>query len=88
MSFLILRREEKQTGPVPATGVHAELLAEIEEAAKALLKFLALERIGTYHADGRDWWTRSDPLMERAQVLVKLIERRAGEVRDVGPRRS
>ena len=29
MSFLILRHEEKQTGPVPASGVHAELLAEI-----------------------------------------------------------
>ena len=29
MSFPILRREEKLTGPVPASGVHAELLAEI-----------------------------------------------------------
>ena len=29
MSFLILRHEEKQTGPVPASRVHAELLAEI-----------------------------------------------------------
>jgi hypothetical protein len=84
MSFLILRREEKQTGPVPASGVHAELLAELNATASALIKLIELERSGVYDGFGQGFWTGSDSVLNAARRLVALAERRAGELRDAG----
>jgi hypothetical protein len=81
MSFLILRREEKQTGPVPASGVHAELLAELNATASALIKLIELER-----SFEQGFWTGSDSVLNAARQLVRLAEQRAGELRDAGPR--
>jgi hypothetical protein len=43
----IFNRAE-QTGPRPATGTHAEQLAEISQGASALNKLVELERSGVY----------------------------------------
>ncbi len=69
--------ERKQTNLRPATGVHAELLAEISQAAAALSKLVELERTGV--CNGAGFWVGSDPILDMARRLVALAERRAGE---------
>ena len=78
-------RQAGRTGPVAATGIHAELLAEIDLAARALIKFVALERSGEYDGLGRTFWTRTDPVLDTARKLVALTEKCRAELRDAGP---
>ncbi len=48
--LFVIRRGNK--GPAPATGVHAELLAEMSQTAGGLLKLIEFERAGTYDGNG------------------------------------
>jgi hypothetical protein len=64
--------ETKQAGPCPATGTHAELLAEITQAAAQLAQFTELERSGV--CDGGGVWIGHDPLLAVARRLLTLIE--------------
>ena len=82
MGFTVLFREENQAGPVPASGTHAEVLAELDTSARALIRLIELERAGVYDGFGHSFWTESDPVLSAAQRLVKLAEQRIGELRD------
>lgn len=86
MSVLLLRLEKTQTGPVPASGIHAELLAEISRGASALIKLVELERSGVYDGLGQDFWTGFDSVLSKAQQLVELAKQRAAELKDVAIR--
>lgn len=86
MSTFVIQRNNRKTGPVPASGVHAELLAELEHGANALLKLVALERSGVYDGLGHNFWVGSDSVLNMAQRLVALAEQRAAELRDAAPR--
>jgi hypothetical protein len=79
---VLLYRAEKKTGP--ASGIRAELLAEISQGASALLKLVELERSGGF---GQGFWVGSDSVLETPRRLVALAEQRAAELRDAGPRR-
>jgi hypothetical protein len=52
MSTFVIHRYEGKT-PIPATGIHAELLAEASEAAAALIKLIELERSGVFDGFGQ-----------------------------------
>ena len=82
MGFTVLLREENQAGPVPASGIHAELLAELDISARALIRLIELERSGVYDRLGQHFWTGSDSVLNTAQRIVKLAEQRIGELRD------
>ena len=82
MGFTVLFREENQAGPVPASGTHAEVLAELDTSARALIRLIELERSGVYDGFGHGFWTDSDPVLNTAQRIVKLAEQRLGELRD------
>ena len=82
MSFMVVHHEEGQTGPVPASGIHAELLAELDVSAHALIKLVELERSGVYDGIEHRFWTVSDPVLNAARRLVMLAEQRAAELRD------
>ena len=86
MSVLLYYRGEKKTGAVPASGIHAELLAEISQGANALIKIVELERSGVYDGFGQGFWVGSDSVLETARRLVALAEQRAAELRDAGRR--
>ncbi len=83
---VLLYRAEKKTGPVPASGIHAELLGEMQLTATALIKLLELERTGVYDGFGHNFWTGSDSVLNTARRLVALAEQRVAELRDAGPR--
>jgi hypothetical protein len=83
---VLLYRAEKKTGPVPASGIHAELLAEISQGASALIKIVELERSGVYDGFGQNFWVGSDSVLTTARKLVALAEQRIAELRDAGPR--
>ena len=83
---VLLYRDQKKTGPVPASGRHAELLAELSQTANALIKIIELERTGVYDGFGQNFWTGFDSVLNTAQRLVVLAERRAAELRDAAPR--
>jgi hypothetical protein len=86
MATFILERRAKKTGPTPASGAHAELLAEMSEATVALGKLIELERSGIYDNLGENFWVGSDSVLAMTQKLVKLAEQRIGEMRDATPR--
>ena len=75
MPIVILPAERKQFSPRPATGAHAELLAEISQSAKVLIKLVELEQSGI--CDGSGFWIGSDPILNTARKLVALVEQRA-----------
>ena len=58
----------------PATGIHAELLVEITETARKLLRLVELEQSGV--RDGEGFWIGYDPILTTAQRLVALAEQR------------
>lgn len=86
MSTIIINLPKKKVGPVPATGPHAELLAEMELTANALIKLIAREKSGFYDGFGQGFWTGSDSVLNMAQRLVKLAEQRTPELRDAAVR--
>jgi hypothetical protein len=86
MSSILFYRDQEKTSPVPASGIHAELLTEMSQAASALIKLIELERTGVYDGFGQNFWTGFDSVLNTAQRLVALAERRAAELRDAGPR--
>jgi hypothetical protein len=45
---MLIMIQKKTVGPVPATGVHAELLADMEATANGLVALIARERTGVY----------------------------------------
>ena len=51
MSVFVLQRG--QTGPIPASGTHLEILGDLDAPATALLKLIALERSGIHDGLGR-----------------------------------
>ena len=55
MGFTVLFREENQAGPVPASGTHAEVLAELDTSARALIRLIELERSGVYDGLGQQF---------------------------------
>lgn len=81
----IFLREDRKAGPVPATGIHAELLAEMSQAASSLIKLIELERSGTYDGFG-NFWVGFDSVLNTAKKIVALAEQRAAELRDAAPR--
>jgi hypothetical protein len=83
---MLIMVQKKTVGPVPATGVHAELLAEMQETATGLITLIGLERAGTYDGLGGGFWVGMDSVLNAARRLVALAEQRAGELRDAGPR--
>ena len=52
MSYLFLRDDKQQVGPVPASGLHGELLAEMTMGALALVTLIERERSGVYDGHG------------------------------------
>jgi biotin carboxylase len=72
--------ERKTTEPIPATGVHAELLEEMTQAARVLLQYIELEQAGTFDGMGERFWTVSDSVLNTAKKLVYLAEQRIGEI--------
>jgi hypothetical protein len=86
MSSTIILQRGKQVGPVPAIGVHAELLGEISQTASALIKLVELERSGIYDGFGHNFWVGSDSVLTTARKLVALAEQRIAELRDAAPR--
>ncbi len=83
---MLIMIQKKTVGPVPATGVHAELLADMEATATGLIALIGRERSGIYDGLGGDFWVSSDSVLNAARRLVQLAEQRAGELRDAGPR--
>jgi hypothetical protein len=78
---------EKQVSPLSATGRHAEVLAEISQAAELLIRYVAAEQSGTYDGFGQDAWVGSDPIDRTVQRLAALLEQRNSALRDAAPRR-
>jgi hypothetical protein len=64
------------TGPRPATGKHLEALGELENTAKALLKYIEAERSGV--CDGQGFWIGRDPVLGLSTRLKFLAEQRIG----------
>ncbi len=83
---MLIMIQKKTVGPVPATGVHAELLADMEATATGLIALIGRERSGIYDGLGGGFWVSSDSVLNAARRLVQLAEQRAGELRDAGPR--
>jgi hypothetical protein len=69
--------ERKQFSPQPATGTHAELLAEITQGANVLIKLVELEQSGV--CDGAGFWVIQDPILNIARKLVALAEQRVSD---------
>jgi hypothetical protein len=78
--------EQKRVGPVPASGVHAELLAELETTATWLIKLIERERCGIYDGLGQNFWVNSDSVLNTARRTFELAEQRASFLRDARPR--
>jgi hypothetical protein len=74
----------KPRGPQPASGIHAELLAEIEQAARALIVLTERERTGVFDGFNQTFWVSRDPVLDTVRKLFDLASRRVGELRDVG----
>jgi hypothetical protein len=85
MSSIVLVSHRK-TGPVPASGTHAELLAELKTTATWLLKLIELEWSGTYDNMGQNFWIVSDSLLDTTRKLVSLAEQRASELKCRAPK--
>ena len=69
----------KQTGPSAASGRHAELLVDLQNAAASLTKLVELELTGV--CDGQGFWIGSDPLLDTTRKLVNIAEQRVSEFR-------
>jgi hypothetical protein len=67
------------TGPRAASGRHAELLADLQNATARLAELIELERTGV--CDGQGFWIGSDPLLDTARKLVRIAEQRVSEFR-------
>ncbi len=83
---MLIMLQRKKTGPIPASGIHAELLADMEATATGLIALIGRERSGVYDGLGGGFWVGSDSVLNAARRLVALAEQRAGELRDAGPR--
>jgi hypothetical protein len=83
---MLIMLQQKKTGPIAASGIHAELLGEMEAVATGLIALIGLERTGVYDGLGGGFWVGSDSVLNAAKRLAALAERRAGELRDAGPR--
>jgi hypothetical protein len=84
--LIMIQHPEKKAGPVLATGVHAELLADLENTATWLIKLIERERSGTYDGFGQNFWTVSDSVLNAAHKIAELADQRASFLRDAGPR--
>jgi hypothetical protein len=69
--------ERKPFSPQPATGRHAEVLAEITILANQVLKFVELERTGV--CDGQGFWIAYDPIVATIRKLAVLGEQRVSD---------
>jgi hypothetical protein len=67
----------EQTGPRAASGRHAELLADLQNATARLTRLIELERTGVCDGDG--FWIGSDAILDTARKLVNLAEQRVSE---------
>jgi hypothetical protein len=73
---------EKQASPLSATGRHAEVLAEISQAAELLIRYVAAEQSGTCDGFGQAAWVGPDPVANTVRRLANLVEQRNGTLRD------
>jgi hypothetical protein len=53
---MLIMVQKKTVGPVAATGIHAELLADVEATANGLIALIARERTGVYDGLGGGFW--------------------------------
>jgi hypothetical protein len=83
---MLIMLQHKKLGPMPAVGIHAELLADMEATATGLIALIGRERTGIYDGLGGGFRVGSDSVLNAAKRLVALAEQRAGELRDAGPR--
>jgi hypothetical protein len=67
---------QKQSGPAPASGKHAEILGDIVRQADMRIRHVEAERSGV--GLGQGCWVGGDPVLDAAQKLVKLAEQRIG----------
>jgi hypothetical protein len=79
---IIFQYTKQQTGPIPATGKHAEILADLSQQAEVLLRFVAAERSGIYDGLGQNAWVSSDPIESAVKRLMALDADRVAVVRD------
>jgi hypothetical protein len=59
--------EGHTTAPSPATGRHAELLAEITKSANLLIALVEVDRVGV--CDGQGFWINTDRILDTARKL-------------------
>jgi hypothetical protein len=83
---MLIMLQHKKSGSIPATGIHAELLADMESTATGLIALIGRERTGVYDGLGGSFWVGSDSVLNAAKRLVALAEQRVAELRDAGPR--
>ena len=83
MTMIIL--ECKNTAAMPASGAHLEALGDAEQAARALLNFIELERTGTFDDVGANFWVGLDPLLGAAERILALVKQSRAELKDAPP---